>query len=336
MSRPLILLDPHPRTAEMVYTDDCAARLDALGEVVAHFGDRMPDAQVDALLPRVALIIGQTAMGRERLDRALALRGILNVKGNWEPTVDYAHAQALGIPVLSAAPCMAPAVAEFCLGQAIALLRGLPRADAAFRAGREAYGIAGNRAARSLYGARVGLLGVGNLGRALIPLLQPFGMIILAHDPWQFDGALTAHGVQPRSLEALLAEAQVLFVLAGVTMENAGFLDAAALARIPHDTAVILASRAEVVAFDALLAEAASGRLRVAIDVFPEEPVPPGHPLRTTPNVLFTAHLAGGIAASYARIREAMLDDAAQLLAGKPPGRLQAAHPRLAAMSISR
>lgn len=334
-SRPVILFDPHPRTEEMVYTPDCAASLAELGEIHAHFGSRMPDDQVEALLPHTALIIGQTDMGRARLERAQNLRGIINVEANWRPNVDYAHAQSLGIPVLSAAPCMAPAVAEFCLAQAINLLRGFTLADWKFRTGQEAYGIKGNATARSLFGARVGLIGFGNLGRELAPLLGPFNCQIAVHDPWLSDGYLAAHGLKPMALDPLLAQSDVVFVLAGATTENEGFLSLDKLEQIPDDAAVVLASRAEVVDFDALLAQAP--RLRIAVDVFPEEPVATGSPIRQAPpGVLFTAHLAGGLHASYARIREAMLDDARQLLGGKPPLRMQRAEPRLAALSNSR
>lgn len=334
--RPLIFLDPHPRTAEMVYDAEAQAALEGMGRVVAHFGSRAPDALVEEILDDVALIIGQTAMPAERLDRAPKLRAILNVKANWEPTIDYAHAQAKGVQVLSAAPAMAPAVAEYCLCQAIALSRGFLAADRAFRAGEEAYGVAGNRAAYSLFGARVGLIGFGNLGRALAPLLRPFAVEIGVHDPWLSDRYLESEGLRPAPLAALLARSQFLFVLAGVTTENEGFLDAAKLAALPEGASVILASRAEVVDHAALVAMAASGRIRAAIDVFPEEPVAADDPIRAAPHIHFTAHLAGGLSASYARIRDMMLDDAAQILQGKPPLRMQRAEPRLAAMSRSR
>lgn len=333
---PLIFLDPHPRTEEMVYDADTAAALAAMGRVVAHFGSRAPDALVNELLPEIAVIIGQTAMPAERLDQAPRLRAILNVKANWEPNIDYARAQSLGVQVLSAAPAMAPAVAEYCVGQAIALGRGLVAADQAFRAGREAYGIAGNRAAYSLYGAPVGMIGFGNLGRSLLPLLRPFGAQVSVHDPWLSDAYLRSQGVTPQDLDGLLDGSRYLFVLAGVTTENEGFLSAQKLARLPEAASVILASRAEVVDHAALVAMAGSGRLRAAIDVFPEEPAPAEDPVRHTPHIHFTAHLAGGLAASYARIREMMLDDVGQILQGKPPLRMQRAEPRLAAMSRSR
>ncbi len=231
---------------------------------------------------------------------------------------------------------MAPAVAEFCVGQAIMLARGLHRSDALFRAGQEAYGIGGNGAAYSLYESEVALLGYGNLGRALAPLLRPFGCRILVHDPWLSDGYLRSEGLEPVSLDEALARPQVLFLLAGVTSENEGFLGAEKLETIRQDASVILASRAEIVDFPVFLSMAAEGRFRAAVDVFPEEPVPAGDPIRNTPNVLFSAHLAGGIHPSYARIRAAMLDDIAQILKGLPPLRMQRAEPRLAALMRSR
>ena len=80
----------------------------------------------------------------------------------------------------------------------------------------------------------------------------------------------------------------------------------------------------------------AAGRFRLAVDVFPEEPVPADAPMRRLQNVLFSSHRAGGIWDSYARIREMMLDDIGQILAGHPPLRLQRAEPHQAAAMRSR
>ena len=335
-NKPLIFLDPFPRNEAMVYTPDCAEALSGMGDVVAHLGSRAPDDLVEAHLGEMAVLIGQTAMPRERLDRAPNLRAILNVKANWEPNIDYAECHARGIHVLSAAPAMAPAVAEFCVGQAISLLRGLHRSDGLFRNGQEAYGIGGNGSAESLYGATVALIGYGNLGRALAPLLRPFGVRLLAHDPWLSDGYLSSEGLTPVGLADALSHSDVIFLLAGVTSDNEGFLDREMLSLIRRDACVILASRAEIVDFDDFLALAAEGAFRAAVDVFPDEPVPATSAWRNTPNVLFSAHLAGGIRASYARIRGMMLDDIGQILKGLPPLRMQKADPQFAAKMRSR
>lgn len=336
MNRPLIFMDPFPRNEEMVYTPDCAAALDKMGEVVAHWGSRAPDDLVEANLERMTILVGQTAMDQRRLDRAKNLRAILNVKANWEPNVDYAACQARGIHVLSAAPAMAPAVAEYCLAQAIISLRGLGAADASFRTGQEAYGISGNRRAKSLFGAEVALVGYGNLGRALAPLLRPFGVRLSVHDPWLSDGYLRDEGVEPVDLGDAISQSDVLFLLAGVTTENEGFLTRALLSSVRQDATVVLASRAEIVDFDAFLDLASSGAFRAVVDVFPEEPVPQNSPWRRAGNTLFSAHLAGGLKASYARIREAMLDDIGQILKGHPPLRMQRANPKHAAAMRSR
>ena len=336
MNRPLIFLDPHPRTEEMVYDCDTKTALEQIGEVVTHFGSRAPDALVEEVLPRVAVIIGQTALCRQRLNRAPHLRAVLNVKANWEPNLDYGEAQARGIHVLSAAPAMAPAVAEFALGQAISLLRGLNTADRRFREGDRALGIGANAMAKSLFGAEVGIVGYGNLGRELLPLLRPFGVAVKVHDPWLSDGFLREQGMSPVSLASVLAESDVLFLLAGVTTENEHGLTHGLLETIREDATVILASRAEIVDFEAFLELAEAGRFRAAVDVFPEEPVPENHPWRNVPGVLFSHHIAGGIKDSYARIRAMMLDDVGQILSGLPPLRMQRAEPGLAGLMRSR
>ena len=111
MTDNLIFMDPFPRNEAMVYTPGCAAALAKMGRVVAHWGSRAPDDLVEAHLADMTILIGQTAMPKQRLDRAPKLRAILNVKANWEDNVDYAECHARGIQVLSAAPAMAPAFA---------------------------------------------------------------------------------------------------------------------------------------------------------------------------------------------------------------------------------
>ncbi|MGA0405826.1 MAG: hypothetical protein ACO3O4_11775 [bacterium] len=86
--KPLLFLDPYPRNQEMVFSEATEKILRDLGRLVIHFGSRAPEELVEEILPEVQVIIGQTAMPRERLDRAPKLRAILNVKANWEPNID--------------------------------------------------------------------------------------------------------------------------------------------------------------------------------------------------------------------------------------------------------
>ena len=82
--------------------------------------------------------------------------------------------------------------------------------------------------------------------RSLAPLLRPFGCRIAAYDPWLSRRYLETEGIAAAPLETVLAESRFVFILAGVTTENEGFLDRAKLELIGEDAAVVLASRAEV------------------------------------------------------------------------------------------
>ncbi len=335
-AKPLALVSPYPRARWMILTDEALARVEQKLDLVVHEGGEPPDAWVDEHVAEAVFLIGKIPLPPERLARAGKLRAVINVEGNWRPDVDYAGCEARRIPVLSIAPAMAPAVAEMCLAFALDLARGITPADRAFRAGEEQWGILGNFKSFLLRGAPVGLIGFGNLGQCLRPLLAPFGGVVRVYDPWLAPGFLRDHGCQPASLDELLAESKVIFVLAGVFRESEGFLDRARLEKIREDAAVVLASRAEVVDFDAFVELAQAGRFRAAIDVFPEEPLPKDHPVRQADAVLLSAHRAGGLLESYRRISDMLEDDLDLMLQGLPPVRLQQARARTAATARSR
>src|SRR6201999_207544 len=143
-----------------------------------------------------------------------------NVEGNFYPNVDYARCFARGVHVLGCGPAYADAVAEYALGLALDLARGISREDRAFRLGRERYVAAGNADAILLRGASIGLIGLGNLGRALRPLLEPFRPILRAYDPWLPATTLEHEGVQSASLHEVLSTSAIVFVLATVTGET--------------------------------------------------------------------------------------------------------------------
>jgi phosphoglycerate dehydrogenase-like enzyme len=274
---------------------------------------------VDEYLPETALLIGQTDMPAARLARAVKLRAIINVETNFLPNVDYDACFERGIHVLTPGSAFAPVVAETALGLAIDLARGITAADRAFRAGREKYGLEGNAGCFTLAGAPVGLIGFGDLARSLLKLLAPFACRVRAYDPWLPDEFLSRSGVEPATLDELLQTSRVVFVFAGVSTENQGFLGAEEFARMQPGSAFILMSRAAVVDFPAMLHEAASGRLKIATDVFPEEPVAAGDPLRSNEQVVLSAHRAGAMVEALHDIGRQTVADAEMILRGLPP-----------------
>src|ERR1700741_3631138 len=105
----------------------------------------MPADMLEKALPEAAILIGQTDLRRERLERAPKLRAIFNVEGNFLPNIDYGYCFSRGIRVLVASPAFAAAVAEMALALALDLARGVSKNDRAFRDRTEEYGFQSNR-----------------------------------------------------------------------------------------------------------------------------------------------------------------------------------------------
>jgi phosphoglycerate dehydrogenase-like enzyme len=319
MPEPVILVDPCPRTLDLICDGPTRARLEALGRLVVHEDGRMPDAMVEAHLPETVAILGQTHLDARRIERAPRLRAIVNVEGNFLPTVDYEACFARGIHALLASPAFAPAVAEAALGMAIDLARGITAADRAMRAGNERYDLAGNDGCFLFAGTEVGLVGMGDLARELLRLLAPFRCRVRAFDPWVPDLVVRRHGAEPAGLDEVLRTSRVVFVFAAPTTDNAAMLGRRELELLPRGAALLLMSRAAVADVDALVELAAAGRLRAAIDVWPQEPVPANHPARSVEGLLLSAHRTGGMPEAFRAIGSLAVTDLELVLQGLPP-----------------
>jgi len=212
------------------------------------------------------------------------------------------------------------------LGMPLSLARRIHEADAAIRAGQETlYGEGDNYDSFLLSGKTIGLIGFGNLGRALLPMVKAFGGEILVCDPWIHSSILRESGVTPASLRECFLRSSVVFLLAATTTENAGQIDSSFFNLMPAQGIVVLVSRAGIVNFNDLLDAASSGRIRVAIDVWPDEPIPLNHRARTTPNTLLQAHRAGNIPEIWPWMGQMVVDDLELILKGLPPQRCQRA-----------
>ena len=323
---PLILLDPYPRGIDLIFDAATKRRLESLGGTIYHEGSPAPDAYLEEHLPEAVALVGQSALSAERLAHAPKLKAVFNVEGNFLPNVDYQECQRRGIYVLTTAPVFARPVAEMALGMALSCGRRIHEADAAIRRGDETmYGVGDNQDSFLLSGRTLAMVGFGNVGRALLPLLRPFGGEILAHDPWIHPSVLREHGLQSASLGECFERAAVVFLLAATTTENIGQIDARYFGRMQRGSIVVLVSRAGSVRFDDLLDAAASGHIRAAIDVWPDEPIPQDHRARRTPNTLLSAHRAGNIPGAWPLMGEMVVDDLEQILRGLPPQRCQRA-----------
>ncbi|NBE07961.1 hydroxyacid dehydrogenase [Paragemmobacter ruber] len=317
-TRPLILSCPLPRTLPLIFAPDRLAELRARYRIVETTDEALPGLP-DAVLAEARYIIGQPPLDAGTLARLAGLRCIFNVESNLLNNMPYDAVFARGIHVVTTGAVFAQPVAEIGLGFALSLLRNIHGADADFRAGRELWGGEGNAEARLLTGAEVGILGFGDLGRACARVLSGFQPRLRVFDPWLPPSRIREAGAEPADLEVVLAQSDVVFCTAAVTSENRGFLGAAAFASMRRGAIFLLLSRADVVDFAALMGAVREGHILAASDVFPEEPLPADHPVRSIPGFLLSAHRAGALDVAFKRMGEMVLEDLALLDRGLPP-----------------
>lgn len=203
-------------------------------------------------------------------------------------TIDLDAAKARGIAVCNLPGTNARAVAELTLALMLAVLRRLPRFDAAMRRGawldpdlQDGIGELGGRT--------VGLVGYGAIPRLLAPVLIALGCRLIYTSRSQRADALG----QWRGLDALLSEADVVSLHLPLTDDTANLMDATALARMKPGAVLINTARGGLVDQVALTNALASGRLAGAgLDVFVHEPHDVSELLFRLPNVVLTPHIA--------------------------------------------
>jgi phosphoglycerate dehydrogenase-like enzyme len=213
-----------------------------------------------------------------------------------------------GIALARARGAYTPATAEWVLAVILAAQRGLP----GFVRDRDAR-VWSPGVRRSLVGARVVVVGSGDIGRAVGRMLAPFDVDLALVARTAREGV---HGVG--ELPALLPSADVVVLAVPATRETIGMVDAGFLAAMPDGALLVNAARGVVVDTGALVAELTSGRLRAALDVTDPEPLPPDHPLWSVPGLLLTPHLAGTVPATRNRVEAVVLDQLARVLDGRP------------------
>ena len=222
------------------------------------------------------------------------------------------------VAVTHAAAAIAPAVAEMSLLLTLLMLRDAHRMDRRLKEGRPWAEAQGDGLGEELAGARVGVIGAGHTGRCFIRLLAALGAEVWVSDPYLSDERARELGVCKVELERLLAGCRIVSLQAPSTPETYHMLGARELGLLADGAVLINTARSWLVDPQALLAELERGRIRAALDVFDEEPLPADHPLRRLENVFLTPHVAGATAQARRRQGRIVVEEIARFLAGEP------------------
>lgn len=222
-----------------------------------------------------------------------------------------------GVTVLSANEVMSRYVAEAILGHLIAGLRGCRELDARMRAGEEWPKT--ERPSESLFGAKLGFVGLGMVGRALLKLLAPFNPEVIVYDPYIPGDALSAYKFARRAdtLEDALRDTDAVSVHASKTRDTYHMLNGRALALLKDGALLVNCARGAVIDEAALVKELTGGRIRAALDVYETEPLPALSALRRLDNAMLQPHTAGS--PSRWHMTEAIIDDLERIDRGEAP-----------------
>lgn len=172
---------------------------------------------------------------------------------------------------------------------------------------------------RRLSSLTLGLVGFGRIARRVAALARPFGVRIIAHDPYVADTMLSEAGVISVSVDTLLREADILSLHQPLTPESANWLDADKITRLRPNVTVINTARGKLIDERALLDAVQRGSVGAAgLDVFDSEP-PSAGGLTAHPNVLATPHSAAFSEEALAELLVSAADDVLRVLNGHSP-----------------
>jgi phosphoglycerate dehydrogenase-like enzyme len=228
---------------------------------------------------------------------------------------------ARGIAVSNTRGVQAVPIAEHVMAVVLALSKQLPFAIDRQRQARWAQNeFTGERLPWLLKGKTLGIIGVGTIGTEIARRARAFGMDVVAmrrRVGAPVEGVDRIFGAE--QLYPFLSLCDVLVIAAPLTPQTHSLLSGPALAQLPKGAIVVNVGRAKILDTEALIEALRAGHLGgAALDVFPQEPLPPEHALWTTPNVILTPHTSGFRQGHWDEVIDLFADNLERFQRGEP------------------
>jgi D-3-phosphoglycerate dehydrogenase len=237
----------------------------------------------------LVLMRERTPFPRELIE-ALPKLKFIALTGLRSASLDLAACSARRVPVSHTGPGRTQTVtAELAFGLILAAARDFARAERNMRAGRWHEGLRGGTV---LHGKRLGIVGLGKLGGRVAGYAKAFGMEVVAWSQNLTPERAAQAGATYVSKEELLRSSDFVTIHLVLSDRTRGLIGAAELALMKSGAVLVNTSRGPIVDEKAMLAALGSGKLaHAALDVYDQEPLPAGHPLRRMENVTLIPHL---------------------------------------------
>ncbi len=314
--QPRILLALRHGLFEELFSPAARQRLSELARLTrAAREDLLSSAELAKRIAGHDIVItgwGTPTFDAEALAAADRLRLIAHSAGTIKEILPAA-VFAEGRRVTHAAAAMAIPVAETTLLLILLGLRQFQRIDRALREDSWAAAKA-IPLGYELAGKRVGVIGAGYTGRAVIQRLRAFGAELWLYDPYVNEAEADSLGARKAELEPLMRECPIVTLQAPSTAETFRLLGAEQFSWLQNGAFFINTARSWLVDEAALLAELKTGRFSAAIDVFEQEPLPGSSPFRALDNIILTPHIASHTVEARLRQGDIVVDEIAGFL----------------------
>jgi phosphoglycerate dehydrogenase-like enzyme len=277
-----------------------------------HIAD--PDELVEALAGAeiVLAMRERTQFPASTLDRLPDLK-LLITTGMGNVAIDIPAAQRNGVVVCGTGG-HGPATPELAWALILGLARKIPAEDANMRRGGWQTTIG-----TDLAGTTLGLVGLGNLGKQMVPVAKAFGMDVIAWSTNLDPEAARAVGAEPVTKDELFERSDFVSVHYKLSDRSRGLIGAGELALMKASAYLVNTSRGPIVDTNALLDALDAGTIAGAgIDVYDTEPLPADHALRSAPRTIITPHLGYVTEDTYMVFFDDAVEDVLAWLAGDP------------------
>jgi len=235
--------------------------------------------------------------------------------------IDTGYLKARGIPLFSLHGTHSVPTAEHAIGLLFSAARKIPAASAAMSAGGwERWRYIGTEIA----GKTLGIIGIGRIGTQVAKRARALGMHVIAYDPYVSGKEVQRRGATKTQLRALLKSSDFITLHAPLTPKTEGLIDKKAFRVVKPSVVFINTSRGKIIDESALIEALSKDRIRAAaIDVYPEEPLPSKHRLRTYArghgNLILTPHIAASTNEAVTRASMFAADAVCDFFSGKRP-----------------
>jgi D-3-phosphoglycerate dehydrogenase / 2-oxoglutarate reductase len=232
--------------------------------------------------------------------------------------IDVAAAARLGITVTYVPDYCLHEVSDHAMALLLALARKIPFSNRLVQSGR--WEVPPIVPLRRLEGQVLGLIGFGNIPRAIAPKAKAFGLRVIAYDPYVPATVMKPLGVAGTSFEDLLEQSDFVSIHAPLLPATRGLMNAAAFARMKKGAFVVNTARGPLIDEPALVVALDSGHLAgAALDVVAVEPLAPDSRLLGRDNVILTPHTAFYSVEALEELQTKCAGDVARVLSGETP-----------------